>query len=70
MNFEASAKSQDYLKRLKAFMDEHVYPAEESILKENKTLNESPDWRTWKIPSQIAPLKEKAQAAGLWNLFT
>jgi len=69
MNFEASAKSQDYLKRLKAFMDEHVYPAEESILKENKALNESPDWRTWKIPSQIAPLKEKAQAAGLWNLF-
>jgi alkylation response protein AidB-like acyl-CoA dehydrogenase len=69
MNFEPSAKSQDYVNRLKAFMEEHVFPAEESILAENRQLNESPDWTTWKIPSGIAPLKKKARDAGLWNLF-
>jgi len=69
MNFEPSAKSQDYLKRLKTFMDEHVFPAEADIIAENKRLNESPDWQTWQCPSQIEPLKKKAQEAGLWNLF-
>lgn len=69
MNFEPSAKSQDYLARLKAFMDEHVLPIEKEIMDENSRLNESPDWRTWQVPSQIEPLKEKAKAAGLWNLF-
>lgn len=69
MNFEPSAKSQDYLARLKAFMDENVYPIEQDILDENRRLNESPDWRTWQVPSHIAPLKEKARKAGLWNLF-
>jgi len=69
MNFEPSAKSQDYLNRLKAFMDEHVYPAEQAIMDENRGLNESPNWRTWQIPSQIEPLKAKAREAGLWNLF-
>ena len=69
MNFEASAKSQDYLARLKAFMDEHVLPIEQDIFDENSRLNESPDWRTWQVPSQIQPLKEKARQAGLWNLF-
>lgn len=69
MNFEPSVKSQEYLARLKAFMDEHVWPAEQAILDENRRLNETPDWRNWQVPSQIAPLKEKAKQAGLWNLF-
>ena len=69
MNFEPSAKSQDYLKRLKSFMDEHVYPIEAQVIAENHELNGSPDWRTWQMPSAIEPLKAKAKAAGLWNLF-
>jgi len=69
MNFEPSAKSQDYLQRLKDFMDEHVYPIEEEVIAENRRLNDSPDWRTWQSPSAIEPLKAKAKAAGLWNLF-
>lgn len=69
MNFEPSAKSQDYLARLKAFMNEHVLPLEKDILDENRRINDSPDWLTWQVPSQIEPLKEKARAAGLWNLF-
>jgi alkylation response protein AidB-like acyl-CoA dehydrogenase len=69
MNFESSVKSQNYLARLKTFMDESVYPIEQDIIDENSHLNESPDWRTWQVSSQIEPLKVKAQKAGLWNLF-
>jgi len=69
MNFEASEKSQAYLTKLTAFMEQHVYPAEAAFIEENRRLNESPDWRTWQVPSVIEPLKEKAKAAGLWNLF-
>jgi len=69
MNFEPSAKSQDFLARLKTFMNENVYPIEQDILEENRRLNESSDWRTWQVSSQIEPLKEKARQAGLWNLF-
>ena len=69
MNFEPSAKSQNYLNRLKAFMDEHVYPIEKKVIEENHRINGSPDWRTWQMPSAIEPLKAKAKAAGLWNLF-
>ena len=69
MNFEPSAKSQDYLKRLKSFMNEHVYPIEAQVIAENHELNGSPDWRTWQMPSAIEPLKAKAKVAGLWNLF-
>ncbi|WP_440877119.1 acyl-CoA dehydrogenase family protein [Thalassotalea sp. PLHSN55] len=69
MNFQPSAKSQEYLTRLTAFMEEHIYPIEEAVLAQNRTLNESSNWRNWQIPSAIEPLKEKARAAGLWNLF-
>ncbi|GAB2989416.1 acyl-CoA dehydrogenase family protein [Psychrosphaera aestuarii] len=69
MNFEPSAKSQEYLARLKAFMAEHVYPAEQEILATNRALNETADWTKWQLPPQINELKQKAKAAGLWNLF-
>jgi len=69
MNFEPSAKSQDFLARLKTFMNENVYPIEQDILEENRRLNESSDWRTWQVSSRIEPLKAKARQAGLWNLF-
>jgi acyl-CoA dehydrogenase len=69
MNFESSVKSQNYLARLKTFMNESVFPIEQDIIDENNCLNESPDWHTWQVSSQIEPLKIKAKKAGLWNLF-
>lgn len=69
MNFEPSAKSQQYLARLKAFMAEHVYPVEQEILATNRELNETADWTKWQLPPQLEELKTKAKAAGLWNLF-
>ncbi|HEY0974192.1 MAG TPA: acyl-CoA dehydrogenase family protein [Solimonas sp.] len=63
MSFEPNPKTQDLLKRLNAFMDEHVYPNEHRFLQE---VAEGDRWQPTQI---IETLKDKAKAAGLWNLF-
>jgi acyl-CoA dehydrogenase len=63
MNFEFTDKVKSLQKRLQAFMDEHIYPNEQSYQDE---LNPDDRWR----PSEVIEgLKPKARAAGLWNLF-
>jgi acyl-CoA dehydrogenase len=63
MEFEYSAKTKDLLKRLNAFMDEHIYPNEQKFMQE---VAEGDRWQ----PTQIMEeMKAKAKAAGLWNLF-
>jgi acyl-CoA dehydrogenase len=66
MHFAASPRSQEYLHRLGAFMQEHVLPAEAKYCAEDQNVA---DWHTWKQPPIMEELKAKAQAAGLWNLF-
>jgi hypothetical protein len=66
MHFAPSARAQEYLQRLGAFMQEHVLPAEAKYSSEVRNVA---DWRTWKQPSIIEELKAKARSAGLWNLF-
>ena len=58
MDFGFDATTEDYRKRLLAFMDEHVYPAEAG-------------WRPegWEPPPVLARLQAAARDAGLWNLF-
>jgi acyl-CoA dehydrogenase len=63
MDFDHSAKSVEFQKRLTAFMDEHVYPNEQRFQDE---INKGDRWQ----PSElIEALKAKAKAEGLWNLF-
>jgi acyl-CoA dehydrogenase len=62
MNFEYSAKVKELQKRLRAFMDEHIYPNEARFYQEI----EKNRWAPTRI---IEELKPKARAAGLWNLF-
>lgn len=69
MDFNHSEKTQGYIERVKAFMDEHIYPVEEQIYAETHELNPSGDWKNWQVHPLIEPLKKKAQEAGLWNLF-
>ncbi|MAD18540.1 MAG: acyl-CoA dehydrogenase [Alteromonadaceae bacterium] len=69
MDFAHSEKTQDYIARVKAFMDEHVYPVEEQMYRETEELNPTGDWTKWQMHPFIEPLKKKAQQAGLWNLF-
>jgi acyl-CoA dehydrogenase len=63
MDFEYSQKTKDLLTRLKAFMNEHVYPNEKKFLEE---VAEGDRWQPTQI---IETLKAKAKAADLWNLF-
>jgi alkylation response protein AidB-like acyl-CoA dehydrogenase len=69
MHFNHSEKTQGYIERVKAFMDEHIYPVEEQIYAETHELNPDGDWKSWQVHPLIEPLKKKAQEAGLWNLF-
>jgi acyl-CoA dehydrogenase len=59
-----SPHAQDIAKRLTAFMEEHVYPAEAVF---ERQLGEAKD--RWSELPVTAELKTKAKAAGLWNLW-
>jgi acyl-CoA dehydrogenase len=63
VDFEHSAKTRDYIERLTAFMDQHVYPNEKIY---HEQIAEP--GRRWCLPPVMAELKAKAKAAGLWNL--
>ena len=63
MEFEFSRKTRDYLARLGAFMDAHVYPNEQRYREELDRGDR------WEGPPLIAELQKQARAAGLWNLF-
>src|SRR2546429_2940986 len=64
MDFEPSEKVKRLEAKVRAFMEEHVYPAEKIF---EQQLNEQPS--RWQIPPIMEELKQKARAAGLWNLF-
>lgn len=64
MDFAYSPKAQDYLKRVTAFMETEILPAEETYHSQLKR-GELP----WNVPPIMKELKAKARAAGLWNLF-
>ena len=63
MDFEYSQKTKDLLKRVNAFMDEHIYPNEQKFIAE---VAEGDRWQPTKIMEEM---KTRAKAAGLWNLF-
>ena len=69
MDFTPSVKSQDYLKRLQEFMQLYVYPFEESYRSYHRDNNSHGRWKEWTEHPELATLKQKAKAAGLWNLF-
>ena len=58
MDFAYDEKTEDYRKRLLAFMDDFVYPLESTYESDG-----------WGPPASLDPLKAEARARGLWNLF-
>jgi acyl-CoA dehydrogenase len=62
MFFEHSPRVKDLQRRLLAFMHERIYPSER-IYQEQVAADR------WRPPSIVEELKNKARAAGLWNLF-
>jgi acyl-CoA dehydrogenase len=64
MNFEQSRKSKEWMERVRAFMDDHIYPAVPLYEKQCAEID-----RWTEIPPIFDELKAKARAEGLWNLF-
>jgi acyl-CoA dehydrogenase len=67
VDFEPSSVAADHTKRMRAFLDEKVLPAEagyESFRAERRGTPQE-----WDLPPVVEELKTEARARGLWNLF-
>ncbi len=64
MDFAPSEKAVATAARVRAFIENHVHPIEEELLKELRRRD-----NPWVVLEQIAALKRQARAEGLWNLF-
>ncbi|MEX1032977.1 MAG: acyl-CoA dehydrogenase family protein, partial [Cellvibrionaceae bacterium] len=64
MDFDHNQKTKDLIKRVSAFMDEHIFPNEETWHKQQATAEDR-----WAPIPIVEELKKKAKAEGLWNLF-
>jgi acyl-CoA dehydrogenase len=67
MDFGYSERTAALQERVKAFMAEHVYPAEAVYWQQLEANTQA--GRRWTPLPVIEALKPKARAAGLWNLF-
>jgi acyl-CoA dehydrogenase len=63
MDFEFSDKVVQLQERVRAFIYEHVIPAEPIFAQQVE------DGGRWCVPPVMEELKAKAKAAGLWNMF-
>jgi acyl-CoA dehydrogenase len=65
MDFELSPRTEELRDRIRAFMDEHVYPAEAEVLKalDDEVAPGTP------YPEILVDIRERARGEGLWNLF-
>jgi acyl-CoA dehydrogenase len=66
VDFEHSPRARDLRDRVRAFVSEHVLPAEAAAWHQR---TRDPDHRTWRVPEAVRALKARARAEGLWNLF-
>ena len=64
MDFQQSQRCSEFAERLSAFMDEHIYPAEE-LYERQRNESGNPHHH----PPVMEELKAKAREAGLWNMF-
>jgi acyl-CoA dehydrogenase len=64
MDFEPSDRAKALLERVRAYMQEHVYPNEREV---EEALDREVD-RDTPFPAILVELREKARAEGLWNL--
>jgi len=67
MDFEYSAKTKDLQRRVTAFMEDYIYPAEAEYTAELAANTAA--GKRWTALNTVEKLKTKAKAQGLWNLF-
>jgi acyl-CoA dehydrogenase len=63
MDFDVTPKQRQFLDRVVAFMDEHIYPAVPTYTEQMSGADR------WIVVPVVEELKKKAKAAGLWNFF-
>jgi acyl-CoA dehydrogenase len=67
VDFDLTPRVSELRDRIRAFMDEHVYPNEAEAL---RALDEEVTVDSGKAyPDVLVEIRERAQAEGLWNLF-
>jgi acyl-CoA dehydrogenase len=64
VNFDSSARTQELLGQVRAFMQRHVWPNVRTYEEQERGMG-----RDWAVPAIIEELKVYARNAGLWNLF-
>jgi acyl-CoA dehydrogenase len=67
VDFEPSAVAADYTKRMRAFLDEKILPAEAEYEAYRAERRGTP--QEWELPPVVQELKAEARSRGLWNLF-
>jgi acyl-CoA dehydrogenase len=67
VDFEHSPRVKELQQRLLAFMDAHIYPGEKIFAQQMAAFRAAGN--PWQVPPLMGELKNKARAAGLWNLF-
>ena len=67
MNFDHSDKTKELLGKIQQFMDDHLYEGEKIYHEQHEALRAAGN--PWQQPAILDELKDKAKAAGLWNLF-
>ena len=69
MDFRHSPRTEDYVTRVRAFVRNQIGPVEEKQFRARAGGGGNGDWTKWTVAPEVLALKEKARAAGLWNLF-
>jgi acyl-CoA dehydrogenase len=67
VDFEPSAVAADHTKRMRAFLDEKILPAEAGYEAFRAERRGTP--QEWDLPPVVEDLKAEARSRGLWNLF-
>ena len=67
MNLEQTDRVKDLIVQVSKFMDDHIWPAEETYASQMDSFRE--EGNPWRVPPVIEELKTKAKAQGLWNFF-
>jgi len=63
MNFDYSPKTKEWIARVSAFMDKHIYPNVDTFTKQHE------EGDRWVTPQIVHDLKALARKEGLWNMF-
>jgi alkylation response protein AidB-like acyl-CoA dehydrogenase len=63
MNFEYTPKMKEWIARVSAFMDKHIYPNVKTFEEQHAAGDR------WVTPQIVHDLKEIAKKEGLWNMF-